>query len=434
MRDENSGEAAFAYRFDPAGGARLYQPNRTFHDWLSFLTKFGGSDDVFQDSQPVLETDISDFYQRIYFHRIENILHDAGADKHSFNLIKKIVQVTRSKQSFGIPVGSSVSRLLAEGLLCDTDRMLRDMDLQVTRYMDDYRIIASPRYNTHTILCRLAEHLMVTEGLSLNPSKTSVTDTAKLHSGADARLQDVFSSAEMHALREYLAASYGAEEAEPEDDVPTDNPFLEGNDLLDRLDELNAKGASDFSSRRALLKVLRRFPDFDVFRLVRDHKSLAYHLPRDFCRAIQAVCLLREDIDKAALADEVWNLLSTPPVCELAYARLWLLHLYASGSVPPHRRFVQDYPVAPSPLEERQLIFIRARLNDRPFFREHRGRLGQAGDWVKPALLIGASCLPADEYLKWIDIAVRQMQDPFARAFGDWLQERPALDEILSAH
>lgn len=78
LREENSGEIAFAYRFDPNGGARLYQPNRSFHDWLGYLATFGGVDDVFQDTKPVLETDISDFYQRIYFHRIENILEDEG--------------------------------------------------------------------------------------------------------------------------------------------------------------------------------------------------------------------------------------------------------------------------------------------------------------------------------------------------------------------
>lgn len=436
MRVQSSGDAAFAYRFDPEGGPRLYTQHRSYHDWLGFLSRFGGSDDVFRDAQPVLETDISDFYQRIYFHRIENILNEAGADAHSFELIKKIIQVTRSKQSFGIPVGSSVSRLLAEGLLCDTDRMLRDMDLDLTRYMDDYRIIASARYNTHTVLCRLAEHLMVTEGLSLNPSKTRITDTAKLHASADARLQDVFSSAEMRALSQFIADAYDDEADRPvgeDDQVPADNPFLAGDDLLDRLDELHNREAGDFSSRRAVLKVLRRFPDFDVFRLLRDHRSLAYQLPRDFCRAIQAACE-RDDIDKEALAIQVWELLKTAPVSELAYARLWLLHLFAGGSLPVDRRIVQDFPAPPSPLEERQLIFIRARLGDRAYFRDHRGRLGQAGDWIKPALLIGAGCLHADEYRAWIDIAVRQLQDPFARAFCNWLKQRPPLEEVLSSN
>lgn len=176
---------------------------------------------------------------------------------------------------------------------------------------------------------------------------------------------------------------------------------------------------------------MRRFPNFDVVRLLNDHKALAYQLPRDFCRAIQAACA-RDDVDKEAVATGIWGLFMAAPVSELAYARMWLVNLFAAGCLPVDRRFVQDYLASPSPLEERQLIFVRARANDRLFFGENRGRLGQASDWLKPALLIGALCLPADEYRNWIDIAVQQMQDPFAKAFGDWLKQRPSLDDILA--
>lgn len=173
LRQQQSGDIPFSYRYDENGGPRMFEQGRGYHDWLTHLTQLGG-DEPFADSQPVLETDISDFYQRIYFHRIENILNDANASRHSSGAIKKIIQVCRSKQSFGIPVGSSASRLLAEALLCDTDRLLLDLGLTASRYVDDYRIIASDKYNTHTILCRLAEHLMVTEGLSLNTAKTRI--------------------------------------------------------------------------------------------------------------------------------------------------------------------------------------------------------------------------------------------------------------------
>jgi len=180
LRESTSGEVAFSYRYDSQGGPRLFKVNRGFHDWLSHLVSFGGTG-PFADAKPVLETDIADFYQRIYFHRIENILNDVGASRGSAGAIKKIIQVCRSKQSFGLPVGSSASRLLAEAVLCDTDRLLLDMGLQATRYVYDYRIVASDDHNTHTILCRLAEHLMVTEGLSLNVAKTRVADTDSLH-------------------------------------------------------------------------------------------------------------------------------------------------------------------------------------------------------------------------------------------------------------
>lgn len=431
LRRNTSGEIPFSYRYDPQGEGRLFEVNRGYHDWLGYLVTFGEAG-PFADIQPVLETDIADFYQRIYFHRIENILNDVNASRDSAGAIKKVIQICRSKQSFGLPVGSSASRLLAEGLLCDTDRLLLDMGLRASRYVDDYRIVASAEHNTHTILCRLAEHLMVTEGLSLNVAKTRIIDTRSLHSSARQRLEDVFSSAEMQALHQFLSVTYGDEEIEEDDDNAPANPFLEGVHLLERLDELKRRGGSDFSSRKAVLKVMRHFPDFDAIRLLREHRDLAYYLPRDFCRAIEASCK-GENVDVAQVEGEIWSLLQTPPISELSFSRLWLLNLYVNGTLPVDRKLVSRPLARSSVLEERQLIFIRALLNDRPFFREQRGRLGQVPEWAKPALLIGASCLPTDEYRHWIDIAVRQIVDPFATSFGTWLKQGQNLQQLLAA-
>jgi hypothetical protein len=55
-----------------------------------------------------------------------------SASAQSAGAIKKVIQVCRSKQSFGLPVGSSASRLLAEALLCDTDRLLLDIGVQAS--------------------------------------------------------------------------------------------------------------------------------------------------------------------------------------------------------------------------------------------------------------------------------------------------------------
>ena len=113
-------------------------------------------------------------------------------------------------------------------------------------------------------------------------------------------------------------------------------------------------------------------------------------------------------------------------------ARLWLLNLYVCGTLPPERSIVDDYHANATALEARQLIFIRSRLGDTPFFREHRGRLGQVGEWLKSALLIGAQCLPGDEYRSWLDVAIPQAADPLSRVFKGWLRGKPSLEEILA--
>jgi hypothetical protein len=431
LRDRASGEIPFSYRYNADGEHLLFEKKRGYHDWLSSLTKLGERS-PFKDAEPVLETDISDFYQRIYSHRIDNLLADVEAPNRSGEAIKKIISVSRSKQSHGIPVGSSASRLLAEGLLTDTDKVLNDLGLAASRYVDDYRIVANDKHSTHSVLCRLAEHLMTTEGLSLNPSKTRITTTKELRAQVDKRLTDVFTTAEFRQLRMMIDDIYGEEEDDDDAIVAEDNPFLEGDEVLDRLDELKASGAGDSSSRKALLKAFSAVRDFDVQRLIRDHSDLAYYLPRDFCRAI-LYAAAEAGWDGSQHAESVWQLLNTAPISELPYARLWLLHLYARGAIPADRRVIDLELRNRSPLEERQLIFIRHRLNDRAFFRQARGHLGQLGEWAKPALLLGGICLPTDEYTNWLDLVAPQIAHPMARQFCQWLKTRPDFDELLAS-
>ena len=61
--------------------------------------------------------------------------------KHgAVRFIKKHISIIRAKQSFGLPVGGSSARLLAELALVDTDQALRDKGLKATRFVDDFRV------------------------------------------------------------------------------------------------------------------------------------------------------------------------------------------------------------------------------------------------------------------------------------------------------
>ena len=77
-KDDNE---AFAYRFAEGESLRIFESARSYHQWLAHLSEFGGPENPFAEDRPAIVTDISDFYQRIYFHRIENVLQDAGCPK-----------------------------------------------------------------------------------------------------------------------------------------------------------------------------------------------------------------------------------------------------------------------------------------------------------------------------------------------------------------
>jgi hypothetical protein len=427
-KDDNE---AFAYRFVEDESLRIFEPGRSYHQWLAHLSEFGGPENPFAEDRPAIVTDISDFYQRIYFHRIENVLQDAGCPKGPSELVKKIIKTTRARASYGLPVGSTASRLLAECLLNDTDMLLKNMGVKFTRYVDDFRIAVPAGMEAHSILCRLAEHLMVTEGLSLNVAKTKMTSVKEIERSSKVRLQDVFSSAELEKMHAFITLNYG-DDGERHDEDTIANPFISAEFLLNRLDEIGDKKGVELSVFKAVLRALRFLPGIDAIRLLEKHPDLLYYVPREFCLALSAASK-QEGFATEIVKARVMELLAMPPYSHLAYVRSWLLYLFVDGTLPVALPDWQSYDFNRSVIERRSHFFFRGLANDRAFFRALKTQIGSLSEWDKPAALMAGMCLPLDEYKSWLAVAVHQLTSPFAVTYTAWLKDNHGkLHQLLS--
>ena len=119
-------------------------------------------------------TDISNFFDRIGNHSLENQLTDLSCSTKHVTLIREILlQWTGDRRSFGVPVGSDASRILSEAALVTIDRKLSETGIEFIRYVDDFRIFSSDRARAYESLRILAE-LLADEGLALNDKKTHI--------------------------------------------------------------------------------------------------------------------------------------------------------------------------------------------------------------------------------------------------------------------
>jgi len=411
---------AFAYRYCEEDGFRIFEPGRGYHQWLAHLSEFGGPENPFAEDRPAIITDISDFYQRIYFHRIENVLADADCPAGPRELIKKIIKTTRARQSYGLPVGSAASRLIAECLLNDTDMLLTNIGIKFSRYVDDFRIAVPPGMEAHSILCRLAEHLMVTEGLSLNVTKTKLVSVKEIERTSKTRLQDVFTHSEMEKMRAFITLSYGDDD-EPTDEDLINNPFISAEFLMDRLDQIGDTKQIDLSVFKAVLRTLRFLPGIDAERLLERHAELLYYVPREYCLALSAAAK-QGDFPVDIVKTRVIELLGMSPYADLAFVRSWLLNLFVDGTLPVTLAEWQHYDFNRSVVERRSHFFFRGLANDRSYFRALKTQLGSLSEWDKPAALMAAMCLPLDEYLNWLAVALPQLTTPFAATYVSWLK------------
>jgi hypothetical protein len=409
-------DAAFAYQFiEENDNPRLFLASSSYHDWLCHLKEVFSGGSSFDDLLYVIETDISDFYSRIYFHRLEHVFDDCGAPNQVRRIIEKIIKATRARQSYGLPVGSSASRILAEALLADTDKMISDGAVHYSRYVDDFRIVVKHQAEVHSTLCKLAEHLMLTEGLSLNASKTrsyTTQDGVKL---IDAKLSDVFNDEELVRLNQYIRAAYDDEDVSVEDIEDVDAA-----ELTRKLSEVSRRTPVDYTALRVILKALRAVEIEDPIGFVNETIDLLYHLPRDYCILIGGIAQ-RSTSRASEISEILVRAIKEAPFRDMALSRIWVAHLFVTQAVPINNDLRTQMNLTRTPVERRQDLLLLGLLRDRSFFRSQKTKFDEANAWEKPALMFGASCLSKSEYETWLDTIKAHLSDPARDLYRKWL-------------
>jgi hypothetical protein len=119
-------------------------------------------------------TDISNFFDRVGNHSLENHLLNVGCDAKYVALIREMLFFwAGDRRSFGVPVGSDASRILSEAVLLNVDSKLNDAGIVFVRYVDDFRIFSNTRANALKSI-EILTNLLADEGLSLNSRKTEI--------------------------------------------------------------------------------------------------------------------------------------------------------------------------------------------------------------------------------------------------------------------
>ncbi|MHA6690023.1 RNA-directed DNA polymerase [Devosia sp. A449] len=203
----------FSYRFENKGSGSVLKDGRTYRDWIEFQREIAKDETI----EFVVFTDIADFYQRIYFHRIENVLRAASANKGVAYLIEKIIKKIRAKQSYGIPVGGTASRFIAEAVLSDFDHALEAEECEFTRFVDDIRIYVRQGESAYRSLAFAAE-VLLSEGLTLNAQKTRVVTREQYVDFLDDEGLDAFDEAQRAALESLSNSLYFDEAEEPDEE------------------------------------------------------------------------------------------------------------------------------------------------------------------------------------------------------------------------
>lgn len=415
---------AFSYRFQPSEMGAIFRLNHTYKDWLIAQQKFVQSEKKITN---IVSTDISDFYARVNLHRLENLFIEIAPNHGAARYIVKHIKAIRGKQSFGLPVGGSAARLLAELALADTDSALKQDNRLSTRFVDDFRIFLLANENPYDALAKLAEQLGLSEGLSLNAAKTQVETRAEFLSRLKHLVTDISEEAEGARLEALTSELYFDDEPDPEE-----MEKLKSLNLLCFLREEIRKDAFDMGRIKVIFRALKLAkPPAAIKYLTKNFPKLVV-FAKEMTLLMQA---LAEDHWTCfdALSDTVVETILAPPASSIQLIRIWLLELFVRGVVPIEADGIQKLEQQlRSPLDRRQILLIRGRNKDQIFFRRNKTAFGQLSPIEKPCFILGASCLPKDEFRTWLTAAKPMFAGPTNDLFLKWAQQQR--DTLINKH
>ena len=420
-RPSSMGIEAFSYRFDGIAEESLFLENHTYKDWLHAQeNRVQGSLKIKQ----IVATDISDFYARISFHRLENLLDEAAPGHGAARYIKKSIRVIRARQSFGLPVGGTAARLLAELALSDTDKALIDRGISATRFVDDFRIFLSAGENPYDVLSFLAQQLSINEGLALNAVKTSVFSRPEFLQRVKRLTGDIAEEAEGEALESLTAEIYF-------DDTPAfeDIEALKALNLLGFLQEEIDKENYDIGRIKVIFRALKIAKPFESIEYIVANFSELVVFAKEITLLMQA---LEEDVPGCfdELTENVISAILRPPAASVQLIRTWLLELFSRGVISITPQQFKGIENLSSVLDKRQLHIIRSRIDNKHFFRFNKANVGQMSSFEQPAFISGAVCLPKDEYENWLKTLRKIFSAPTCHLFLKWVQNHK--DKIIS--
>lgn len=405
----------FAYRYEDQGDGSIVEPKRTYRDWIALQKELAQDQSVTH----VVFTDIADFYQRIYFHRIENVLRSASPNKAVAYLIEKIIKKIRAKQSYGIPVGGMAARFIAEAVLADFDHALEAEQYKFTRFVDDVRIMISDGEDSYRALAFAAE-VLLSEGLTLNAQKTKVISREQYQSFLEDEGLDVFNETQRDALDALSYSFYGDLVEEPDEE---ELAALQALNLVEILDTLLGEEVWDFGKIRSVLRALRLTRNVECVPFISDNFELLLPFVKDVVLLLDALAADGSLEDGFDITDRVAATLEKGPGRSVLVIRAWLLELFVRGVTSVTAKQLNQISRM-SELDGRQIILAHGRIEDVAYFRRQKTKFDQFSKFEQYALMLGASCLPKDEFETWIDAIKAGMVHPLDKLYCDWVKEK----------
>ncbi|MDX8540082.1 RNA-directed DNA polymerase [Mesorhizobium abyssinicae] len=397
-------EQVFSYRFEPKTTGKLYAATT---GWEDFWTTSSLHCD---NNKFVLVTDLSDYYNQIYHHTIENQLKECGVPADYWRSIKNLLGNITEGISRGIPIGPHPSHLLAEMAMIPVDNFLDSLGLTWCRYVDDIHIFCESKEAGHAALYKFVEYLDRTQKIQINKQKTDIKRCSVFKEVCKSnKLDHPINPLELMMIS--TVKSY------------TNSPY-------ERIKyKKMSKSDADKMSRQNIEAVLRDYigaTDVDYTRLRWFIRRLTQigapggvpFIVKNFDKFLPAIAEVGNYFESAAgnysgewsdIGDELVKVYESGIVQASEYLQVVVLSLFARIKDLNHiNRLTKVYPTV-SNMCQRKIVLAAAQAGAQAWLSSLKGEYKNADPWNRRAIIFGMRALPDDEKKFWLKSVKRQV-------------------------
>ncbi|MFZ0662817.1 MAG: RNA-directed DNA polymerase [Acidobacteriaceae bacterium] len=398
---------ACSYRICITPQGAFFPPDSGWKDYHAHSRKLAQAKGV----SHVLTADISDFYNQLSQHRIQNAMELASVHVDRSENIEALLNHLAGKQSQGLPVGPIASIVLAEASLIDVDNFLLRHNVPYVRYVDDFRIFCSSRKQAVEVKHALAEYLFSAHRLSLESAKSSITHVDKFIKEELSDPEELEQQARVDRINEIFEELSEKNGPYWYEDVPDDVEAgilnqAQKESFIKLFEECVARRPLHLGLARYLLRKGLKSRTNALNGLVFDNLEVLTPALRD------AVRYLSVTIPKARASKrgkEILTFCKKSAVGTLPFVRMWVLELlYRRPDLCPATEALALAEESASELGHRPTALLAAAYKQFDWVRARKETWRNYEPWARRALIWSASILPSGERKPFLAMVVSQ--------------------------
>jgi hypothetical protein len=396
----------FSNRFDPSKDGRMWDENYKYSDFEKKTLELINT----KEYKYIVLADIADFFPRIYKHILENSLRNSTKKSEHLRSIDRLLSYLNQNVSYGIPIGSDGSFLLAETMLDLIDRRLIDENTVFLRYVDDFRIFCKNKSEAYEKLNLLAEIIFNNLALTLQQHKTKIQPV-----DIYLKIKESYSKKEGPISQKF--SDFLKNDLSPDDIYP----IFEYGELSDetkaKLDHFNfdeimkeqiVQEKLDIDVVRISLKRMTQTNNISVLSEILTNLEKFYPMINEV-----ASYLINLNTIPKALKEQIGKLLikklNESYVFHSDYNRMWILHIFSqSDGWGIDEELNKLYNLYSDEFSKRELILAMGKLKkDYWFSSERKNYPSNYRVWERRAFLAAYSCVQDDEKKHWYTSILR---------------------------